>query len=202
MYFAKAELNRRRRGAVRLLSDPQRMHAATMSCFGVEDPGRVLWRVDSGSHVDTLYVVAPERPDLTHIVEDAGWPEAHPAQVREYAPLLDRLAPGMEVGYRFTGNPTKVKTFGGAKKRIALSAPDQVEWAQRVLTEAGLETVPDLESRETTRFTKDKSERQVVLSRATFMGSGVITDPGLLRRALTDGIGRGKAYGCGLLTLG
>jgi CRISPR system Cascade subunit CasE len=36
---------------------------------------------------------------------------------------------------------------------------------------------------------------------ATYDGILTVTDPALLRRALCHGVGRAKAYGCGLLTL-
>ncbi|MEV5086000.1 type I-E CRISPR-associated protein Cas6/Cse3/CasE, partial [Streptomyces sp. NPDC056159] len=41
----------------------------------------------------------------------------------------------------------------------------------------------------------------VSLVTVTFDGRLEVTDPQLLRRALTQGIGKAKAYGCGLLTL-
>ena len=34
-----------------------------------------------------------------------------------------------------------------------------------------------------------------------FDGIGVVTDPDALRAAVLTGIGRGKSYGCGLLSL-
>jgi CRISPR system Cascade subunit CasE len=41
----------------------------------------------------------------------------------------------------------------------------------------------------------------VSLVTVTFDGRLEVTEPQLLRRALTHGIGKAKAYGCGLLTL-
>lgn len=49
-------------------------------------------------------------------------------------------------------------------------------------------------------FTK-KNQRHIVLHVATFQGRLQVTDTDLLTRALLDGIGPAKAYGCGLLTL-
>lgn len=45
------------------------------------------------------------------------------------------------------------------------------------------------------------NRRNVVLHIATFQGRLQVTDTELLSRALLDGIGPAKAYGCGLLTL-
>jgi CRISPR system Cascade subunit CasE len=41
----------------------------------------------------------------------------------------------------------------------------------------------------------------VTIAKATFDGKMVVTDPKALKSAMTMGIGPGKAYGCGLLTL-
>jgi CRISPR system Cascade subunit CasE len=49
-------------------------------------------------------------------------------------------------------------------------------------------------------FTK-RNRRHVVLHIATFQGRLQVTDTDLLTRALLNGIGPAKAYGCGLLTL-
>lgn len=47
----------------------------------------------------------------------------------------------------------------------------------------------------------DAQTRRVVLNTATFDGAVRITDSELARRTLLAGVGAGKAYGCGLLTL-
>lgn len=56
--------------------------------------------------------------------------------------------------------------------------------------------------RDVLRFRKGKSwQHPVNIAMARFRGELEITDTGQLRDALTNGMGRGKAYGCGLLTL-
>ena len=53
--------------------------------------------------------------------------------------------------------------------------------------------------RETQRFKRGGS--QVTIVRATFQGVLEVTSADALREALVNGVGRAKAYGCGLLTL-
>ena len=77
-------------------------------------------------------------------------------------------------------------------------------------TDPGLPTLPPDDSapapdvrivhRDRVSFTK-KNRRHVVLHVATFQGRLQVTDTDLLTRALLDGVGPAKAYGCGLLTL-
>lgn len=47
----------------------------------------------------------------------------------------------------------------------------------------------------------DGTTRRVTLQTAQFDGVLEVGDASALRRALTEGIGAGKGYGCGLLTL-
>ena len=49
------------------------------------------------------------------------------------------------------------------------------------------------------RFPRNGST--VTLATATFEGHLEVTDVAALRHALNHGVGRAKAYGCGLLTL-
>lgn len=46
-----------------------------------------------------------------------------------------------------------------------------------------------------------RGQSRVTLTSAAYEGRLTVSDPNLLRKSLTHGIGRGKGYGCGLLTL-
>lgn len=75
----------------------------------------------------------------------------------------------------------------------------------RVL-DAGAGPAVQLSARERLTFPKGAREgsakgHRVVLSTATFGGALRVTDPEHARRTLLQGIGPGKAYGCGPLTL-
>ena len=77
MYLTKCEINPARRDARKLLGSPQAMHAAVMAAFPravTAEEGRALWRLDEVRAGTYLYVVSPWKPDLTHVVEQAGWP--------------------------------------------------------------------------------------------------------------------------------
>lgn len=58
-----------------------------------------------------------------------------------------------------------------------------------------------ISARDTRTFRKNSHGKPVVLVTATFDGRLRVTDPDLLRDKLLSGLGPGKAYGCGLLTL-
>ena len=222
MYLTRMRLNTARRGAVRLLGSPQSMHAAVMHGFPVEesaprDGARTLWRLDRAERHDALlYVLSVTEPDLTHLVEQAGWPTKPGGwETRPYSPLLDRLATGQKWAFRLKANPVRTARGPGQghgeRSRIVkeVTAAQQTAWLLRKAEDSGF-SIPSgatgepnlvLREREHLRFRREGSNRPVSLSVATFEGVLEVKDPGMMRRAMTAGIGRAKAYGCGLLTL-
>jgi CRISPR system Cascade subunit CasE len=166
MYLTRAYLNPRRDAAQRLLSSPHRMHAATLACFpeqpvpAASDGGRVLWRLDTDNpHRPILWIVSPARPDLTHIIETAGWPHADTPQweTRPYEPLLQRLATGQRYAFRLTANPTRAikpdststnatSDSGTRQKRSMrvshVTVAHQLDWLTRRSQHAGFRLIP------------------------------------------------------------
>lgn len=231
MYLSRCELNIARRGARRLLGSPQVMHAAVLASFPTvqqpTDAGRVLWRVDAGAVNPVLYVVSPEAPDFTHIVEQAGWPTQPHWGVVDYRSLLDNLEPSQVWQFRLAANPVRnarSSQEGVRGKRYAhVTVAQQTDWlAQRaeqlgvafdvdVVAPAdgnpsvggGVEGASPLsfrvEERKVLSFAR--KGRTVTVRRVRFDGLLRITEPGRLRAALADGVGPAKGYGCGMLTL-
>lgn len=208
MYLTRTYLNARRRGAQKLLGSPQAMHAAILSGFppGVE-LGRPLWRIDADDELrPALYVLSEHAPDLVHLEEQAGWPSHSTTQATSYAPLLDALNVGQTWAFRLTANPTHRAEINGVSKVLGhVTVAQQVAWLLNRQASLGVslgeEEEPSftLTGREVRRFRR--SESAVTLSTARFEGVLEVVDPSLLRVALTQGIGRAKAYGCGLMTL-
>ncbi len=216
MHLTRFALNPARRGSRALLASPQTMHAAVMSSFppgatAGGDEGRVLWRLDRGEHQKTeLFVASPGEPDMTHLVEQAGWPTTSSWQTRDYAPLLDRLEAGQRWAFRLTANPVRSGRVPGRAETQPLghvTAEQQVRWllerAERLglTVTAGADGEPDVvvRDRRTLRFRRQGAT--VTIAQATFDGRLEVTDPVALRTALVRGVGRAKGYGCGLLTL-
>jgi CRISPR system Cascade subunit CasE len=109
-YLSKIRINPRRPSAMRLLASPYRLHGAVQA--GCPDPDqRVLWRLDADNpHRPHLLVLTEKhRPDWSHLVEQAGWPAADGDHflIRDYTPLLDRLATGQEYAFRLRANPVQ-----------------------------------------------------------------------------------------------
>ncbi|MFC1420865.1 type I-E CRISPR-associated protein Cas6/Cse3/CasE [Streptacidiphilus cavernicola] len=236
MYLTRFRLNTARTGARRLLSSPQSMHAAVMSSYPELLPTaapvpatagpRVLWRVDRNASAEVLlFLVGPSQPDLTHLVEQAGWPAAAASgtagwQTYRYAPFLEGLDKGGTWNFRLTANPVhSVRNADGAptKRTAHLNARHQVRWLLERQEPCGFRILTKPEER---RHTEHRDEHQVVvrdqcgmdfgkqgakgrvtIKTVTYDGRLEVTDPDALRRVLTGGLGKAKAYGCGLMTL-
>lgn len=192
------------------------MHAAVLAAF----PGRladrtdqrVLWRLDPAPGAVHLFVVSPEQPDFTHLIEQAGWPTLRTWQTREYGPFLDRLAGGQPWMFRLTANPARSRRPEGAARSQRyghVTVAQQQEWLANRCIGAGFDIAGAEESsrregivvRERGAADFRRGDGRVTLATATFEGQLVVVDPDALRNTLIGGLGPAKAYGCGLLTL-
>lgn len=226
MHLTRFRFNTARVGGRRLLSSPQMLHAAVMSSFAEipppgDDSARVLWRIDANSRAETyLYIVSPAKPDLTHLVEQAGWPRTGGWDTYDYAPLLARLTEGDRWSFRLTANPvhTARRTDQEPAKITAhVGTRHQTRWLlqrqetagfkvvekppQRRLVPEGDEHELVVHDRRQLSFGKAGQRQKVTLVTVTFDGLLEVTNPHAFRRTLTHGLGKAKAYGCGLMTL-
>ncbi|QRP46029.1 type I-E CRISPR-associated protein Cas6/Cse3/CasE [Amycolatopsis sp. FDAARGOS 1241] len=216
MFLTKMPINPQRRGAQQLLSSPQAMHAAVLAGFPDARPtedGRVLWRLDTYAHHRVLlFIASPDKPDLQHLVEQAGWPTTQAWQTASYDGMLASLRTGQRWQFRLTANPVRAGRRDGwddTKPLGHVTVAQQQQWLLdrterlgfRFCRSHGNPSEPDLAviDRTVRRFRRGSS--RVTISTATFEGHLEILDALSIQRALTFGIGRAKSYGCGLMTL-
>ncbi len=210
MYLSKVDINPARRSARYLLASPQRLHAAVLAGFPPDEPlkgergERVLWRIDRWQSAYRLYVVSPGKGDFTHLAEQAGWPVAGCWATRNYEPVLRNLTLSQELRFRLTANPThssSADASGGRGKIYAhVTADQQLMWLKERAPKCGIDLHQvNVVARDQVDFRRGK--QRVTLARATYEGILRITDTGELRHTMVAGLGRAKAYGCGLLTL-
>lgn len=225
-YFSRLRLNPTRRGTRTLVGSPQAMHAAVMGSHpGATDSpeGRVLWRLDRhGGHDLELFVVSPSRPDFTGIVEQAGWPAAATWDTTEYDRLLRRLVAGQFWRFGLTANPVHSVSAardpsGRGKVLPHVTVAHQGQWLLKNAERWGFdlpgmteETAGNIvRGREVAAFGRKAAgvggstprRHRVEITRADYSGVLQVTDADRLRSALVQGMGRAKAYGCGLMTL-
>lgn len=215
MYLSRFDFDASRRTAARWAASPHSLHAAVMRSCSPDDGDRVLWRLDRHTAGAELYVVSSKEPDPHEIVAQATDAGPGAFATADYDSLLSRIAAGQRWNFRLTANPTYIVPAGHGRRGLVrphVTATHQLDWFREKALASGF-TVTDergedtarLVGRETRSFhgsrTKGGSGSPVTLTYATLEGALTVTDADLLRDALTNGIGRGKGYGCGLLTL-
>ena len=187
MYLSRAELDPTRRETMVALISPQKFHGAVENAFAGARRRR-LWRLDQLGEKLYLLLLSEERPDLTALCAQFG--TGAPPETRPYDPLLERVTAGSCWQFRLTVNPTRSKkdsadhTARGTLKPCYLEV-EQEEWLTR---------------KQTYHFKKNGT-RPVTLLAVTYEGVLQVTDPEAFKALLCEGVGRGKAYGLGLMTI-
>ncbi len=205
MHLSRVILDDQKRETLRLLSSLEFVHGAVEQAFEATGERR-LWRLDSLMGQLCLLVLSPDKPDFTRLLEQYGKLENMAWETKAYEPLLNMLKDGQTWRFRLRANPVKSvreEDGGRGKVRAHVTSAQQKQWLQSRAEACGFhlsEDAFDVVHTQWHRFDKGRGH-QVTLRTATFEGFLTISNTELLKTALTQGIGRAKAYGCGLLTL-
>lgn len=222
MYLSRLIMNPRSRAVRRDLSNLQQLHRTIMSAFPKAPNGspralfNVLFRVDSNPHIGTitLYVQSGEKPNWSRLASDyleaslRDNPACKPVDLQ-----YNNLKSGMVLGFRLLANPTKkIDTKTGTDgnhrngRRVELrSESEQIAWLERKAATGGFEILPlrdnpdlpDVRVRNLGKLTGGNLTFASIL----FDGNLRIKEPEQFLNTLKIGIGPGKAYGFGLLSL-
>ncbi|MEV0163343.1 type I-E CRISPR-associated protein Cas6/Cse3/CasE [Nonomuraea fuscirosea] len=124
------------------------------------------------------------------------------------------LHPGPEAREARAKVRGKVVPLVGALNQISWFAERAGKWGFELLpgsvplpdteppSEASIPFAVEIRDRKRLRFWRSDSEKKpVTLETVTLEGLMRVTDPQLLRDALTCGVGRARGYGCGLISL-
>jgi CRISPR system Cascade subunit CasE len=205
------------------------MHRTLMRAFPnavAGGPGRVFFRVDIGRTGEAkLLVQSDRRPDWStlpcrYLLCEAEWKEFEPEFVR-----------GQPLVFRLRANPTVCRKREGERdgRRVGLlNEKDQTDWLLRKARAGGFGVssvviVPEgfRRSRKCDRRTRAAVQRHAggleePTARPGFAGArgreithfavrfdGLLTvvDPGVFARTMAEGLGPGKAFGFGLLSV-
>ncbi|PWS42484.1 type I-E CRISPR-associated protein Cas6/Cse3/CasE [Streptomyces sp. ZEA17I] len=189
-----------------------RLHQRMLQMFpdGVEGPARaafgVLFRAEESPRGPQILLQSQMEPDSSRLPGAYG-----NVETRSLDALLSNLHKGMTVNYRCVANPVRKP---GATSRetyklppiVALSGNAAVEWWERQSNAGGLEPLhitahrlPAVRGQH--GYRGPAAKQRIQHARTQFDGTARVLDVELLREKLATGIGRGKAYGCGLLTI-
>lgn len=206
MFLSRLTLDARDRRARRVLADPYEQHRLVLLGFPADlDQGgcRVLFRLEPevGGTVRTILVQSNLEPD---------WSAREAQQLAalsgsETKRLRLALSPGCLARFRLRANPTK-RDKATAKRVGIVSEAGQLTWLQRKGSAAGFavdhaQTLVVPEDGVRSRRPGESHERWIVCHGVRFEGVLKVTDPAALNAAVRCGIGSGKAFGFGLLSL-
>ena len=201
MYLTRLRLDPRSALARRDLADPYEMHRSLVRAFvrdAEQTPPRFLWRAEPTAAWSSpeLLVQSAEPGDWSVLAGQPNYFKGE-AETREWAPEA-WVREHECFRFRLFANPTVTRDG----KRLGLMGEEaQLAWLVRqgerlgFGVEAALVTGSEmLKSR--------KGDSRISLLRACFDGRLRVRDAEALAAALHAGIGPGKAFGCGLLSLG
>ncbi len=219
MYLTKLKLDVSRRETMRALISPNIFHGAIESSFlntippeeRKQERERLLWRIDKLYGETFLLLLSERQPELSSVVRQFGFADGDsPPECRAYDPLLNRITDGSRWHFKLRANPVICKSegkpeHGGRGKLCALAGvQNQRNWLFDRAPKYGFSLDPegfDVTGIDRYSFLKGSSGKRVSLLGVTFEGVLTVTDADTMRIAMTEGIGRGKAYGMGLLTV-
>lgn len=203
MHLTQLRLDPRNAQARRDLADPYDMHRTLVRAFvrdESERPPRFLWRLEPGQawSEPVLLVQSPTAGDWAHLQALQGYLlAAHSLPASKVLNLSTWLEGGVRLRFRLAANPTV--TRGG--KRLGLVGEDaQLAWLQRQGERAGFDVTAALVSASDMLHGR-RGNARVSLRRVLYEGILQVRDAAVLGQAVEAGIGHGRAFGCGLLSL-
>ena len=203
MYLSRVMLDEKRRTTMIALANPSMFHVAICCAFEGPRPS-VLWRIDSLSGKRYLLILSVDKPDLITIINQFGTGDE--AEIKNYDKLLESIEKGKKYQFFFKGNPTYYRSQKG-KKRGRVCAHATIEYQKKWLVEQGSKNgfeVNDImfDIKESHWYTfRKRGSRTVSILSICYEGVLKVTNEDLFRSSLINGIGRGKAYGVGLMTI-
>jgi CRISPR system Cascade subunit CasE len=225
LYLSRLTPNPRRRDVQRDLANCYAMHSRVLSGFpdaqDIEQARErfgVLYRIEpggpDGSGGPVVLVQSREAPDWSRLPADY----LAQAVVKPISHAYDTLSAGLTLVFRLRANPTRrisdrdtTQAERWRGKRVELRREDeQIAWLERKGETSGFRLLtvqarPDVQDiRTATRpvaFGMRPVTGRMSFGNVLFDGRLQVTDAEVFRRTLTQGIGSGKAFGFGLLSV-
>ncbi|MER6557905.1 type I-E CRISPR-associated protein Cas6/Cse3/CasE [Streptomyces sp. NPDC001027] len=204
--LARIRLNPHHRAVHRDLRDATQMHRTVMR-MAPDNLGHsprlqagLLYRLEETDTASTLLVQAAQ---LDPALLPAGYGHA---EIKDLAPMFSALRKGLAVRYRIVLNPAKRERLPQDQKNkrgkiIPLSGGDADQWWLRRAADAGLNVHLLTPTNVAPIRPQGPQAPPMRHSLIRYDGTATVTDPDALTQAVLNGIGRGKPYGAGLLSL-
>lgn len=204
MYLTQLRLDARHAAARRDLANPYDMHRTLVRAFVRDErevPPRVLWRLEGGSvwGQATVLVQSLLPGDWSFLDALSGYlasGQGDGIATKPFEPAA-LLKPGARLRFRLVANPTVTRQ---GKRQGLVGEDAQLAWLERQGQRLGFQLTTALVTG-SDMLRGRKAGAQVSVRRVQYDGVLEVLDADALGAALATGIGHGKAFGCGLLSL-
>ena len=207
-YLSRVPLDSRNRNVMKALANPRRIHGAVESSF----PGgrkRRLWRIDLLHGRLYLLILSEDLPELATLEQQFSG-EGEKGITKPLDAYLSSIHAGERFRFRLAANPSKALIQERERGKVVanITPAYQRQWILDRATVHGFsveeETFDIIESRWVQFYKPDPQagkSRNVRFLMTVYEGILQVTDEEAFLRTLVQGMGREKAYGCGLLTV-
>ena len=161
------------------------------------DGARVLYRVENlDSRQPRVLIQSPDEPRWERLLP--GY--AQTCDSKRLDPTLDAIGDGDRIRFRLFGQPLRCE-YRGPQQRGERRATDRtLEWMERRLERIGCESLGIREGPGQTLIIR-REKRATHLRAVQFDGFLRVSDQWKLREAVRAGVGHGKAFGLGMLSV-
>ena len=202
MYISQLFLNSQKTFVLRELGNAHKFHQRIMQAFPDEESRdhpredwHILFRQEPESNV--VLVQSAIEPDWSKLPDQYLRREA----IKEVNFTAEKLAINGIFQFRLRANPSKRDSK--TKKTVGLyRRPDQLAWLERQGDRCGFRLLSaDVIPSPNVFGRKKQGAAPIRLATALFQGVLEVTAPESFVSTVQHGLGRGKSYGCGLLSL-
>lgn len=205
-YFSRVEIDTGNRRKISELTHLGAYHNWVEKSFPKEfadgERCRKLWRIDQLNRRSYLLVVSQSEPDITQL-EAYGVPGT--GQCKTYDAFLQSLAHGQKMSFRLTANPVRAAKQDDQRGRVYphITVEKQLEYLEKRAERLGFSLVDHSYQIVQRDFPilRRKGEKSIKLARAIYEGSLIIENAEIFKKTLTEGVGKEKAYGFGMMTV-
>lgn len=205
-YISQVTIDMKDKNTMEAVRNPYLFHGAiekAVDTAGRQEKGRTLWRRDG----NRILFVSETRPDLKGMEDQFGGA----GQTKEYT-LPDHVENGDRMFFRLLANPARTVNITDKKtgeiirraRLVSRTVDDQMSWLQDqaghggfALEDGGVFIVRSFRQ----SVFRHRDEAPVQFLAVQYEGYLAVTDADAFRETIFRGLGREKAFGCGMLSI-
>jgi len=198
VFLSRLTLNVRDSEVQREVVNVYELHRTLMRAFPDEESGgagRVLFRLEDNSDGTLLLLVQSDlEPDWSRLQVPVGYLVSDP----EKKQFDVNVREGTVLAFRLLANPT-VRT--AEKRQAVLGEENLYAWLERKAKDGGFELIQSMITRQGKILASKHGQNRILLNVVQYDGLLVVRDCTVFGQTVNKGIGSGKGFGFGMLSL-